>query len=149
MTEIINFIKGKGKLVSPAIPLPPSTHPSASELTTLDILQFVKLFNNDVVIIENGNFIIRQRNIIHNGSQKFYLYNSPNGVVEKWEPSTWQHSTDFTLLYCGILAIIRPITSFEKTKELLRIIIDTPNSDGYKILTQIVEHFFTRSQSEL
>lgn len=152
MTEIINFIKGKGKLVSlPILTEFKKTYANKNdEILPQHAIQFVKSFNTDAVLIDDKNYIIRQKSILINSSQDghmFYIYNNPNGMVEKWDSSTWQKTTNNTSLYAAFLAIIRPNCSFEQTKELIGKIIDKQNSEGARLLGEISLHFFARSQA--
>ena len=151
MSEIINFIKGKGKLVSPPILLTfKETYENRNgEILPEDIYRFVKTFTNDVALVDDKNYIIRERGILINShdGHMFYIYNNPGGAVEKWDSITWQRTTNNTSLYTGILAIIRPKCSFEQTKELIRKIIDKQNSEGARLMGEISLHFFARSQA--
>ena len=155
MSEIINFIKGNGKLVSPPILLEfkRTILNTNNEILPKDAYEFVKLFTHDVTLIEDDNFVIRQRNILHSTRDftgtitTFYLYNNPSGTIEKWSPPTWQKTTNNSTLYSAILAIIRPNCSFEQTKELIRKIIDKQDSEGARLLGEISLHFFARGQS--
>ena len=151
--EIINFIHGTGKLFTAPI-LTEFREVFASQnagILGTDAFQFAKLYNDDVTLIEDNNYIVRQHSIlvyIQNGSHMFYLYRNPSSdVLEKWDPSSWQHTSNNCTLYSALIAIIRPITSFEETKHLLHKIIDAQGSEGAKILSEISLHFFARGIS--
>lgn len=177
MTEIIDFIKGKGKLSSPPILFEfKETYGNRNgEILPQHVLQFTRLFNNDVVLLDDGNYSnIRQRSIMINlhsndeykllhgkandnsnnayllypiVSRMFYIYINSDGGIEKWDPITWQHTTNNTSLYTALVAIIRPKCSFEQTKELISKIIDSYDSEGARLLGEISLHFFARGRS--
>lgn len=156
--EIINFIKGKGKLVSePILYHFENSHPNQnSSILATDALQFVKLFNSDVALIDDNNYIIHEHNILvqqfnrslfnHGNFHMYYLYNN-NGTLEKWDPMTFQFTSNNSSLYSAILAIIRPHLTFEETKRLLREIIDEPNTHSLNLIAEISSHFFSRGLS--
>ena len=151
MVGIVNFIKGSGTLVSPPILTEfREIYPNQNGgILGPDALRFAQLFNNDVVMIEDNNYIVRQHSIliyIHNGAHMFYIYNN-GGMIEKWDPASWQHTSNNCTLYSALLAIIRPISSFEETKQLIKKIVDAQNSEGARLLGQISLHFFSRGQT--
>lgn len=148
--EIVNFINGNGSLTSKNILEKfEDKYPNQnSSILGEDIEKFVRMFNEDVSLIDDRNYTINNKNIlmyILNRQHMFYLYNNTEkGIIEKWDPSTWQKSKNNSTLYAGICAIVRPIVGFEKTKMLLRKIIDEQNSSGARMLSEISEHFFKR-----
>lgn len=104
--------------------------------------KIVGLFNEDVSLIDDKNYTINNKNILMhaaNGQHIFYLYNNTEkGIIEKWDPLTWQKSKNNCTLY-WLYAIIRPVVGFEKTKMLLRKIIDEQNSSGARLLAEITQ----------
>lgn len=148
--EIVNFINGKGVLTSKNILEKfEEKYPNQNgSILGEDIEKFVRLFNEDVSLIDDRNYTINNKNILMyvlNGQHMFYLYNNTEkGIIEKWDPLTWQKSKNNCTLYAGICAIVRPVVGFEKTKLLLRKIIDEQNSSGARVLAEISEHFFKR-----
>ena len=167
--EIVNFINGKGKLTSRSVyndDFNPDILDSNGMLLNTCILRFVKMFNDDVTLVDNSNYLIKSTSVLVDVQIKanvdinstststrhrhmFYLYhNKKKGIIEKWDPLTWQKSKNNCVIYAGLCAIIRPITSFEKTKDLLRKIIDARNSSGALKLSEITEHFFKYGQEK-
>lgn len=148
--EIINFIKGKGKLFSEPLMTEfvqkfPNQH---NGILGWDAAKFALMFNKDVDYVEDECHIIDAKNIlvyVCGGQHMFYLYNDhERGILEKWDPSEWQHTTNNCTLYSALLAIIRPLKSFKKTKKLIQMLIDAPNSEGAIRLAAISKHFFGR-----
>ena len=150
MVEIIDFINDKGKLTSPPI-LEEfiEKYPNQNKgLLGEDVLKWVRFYNDNCSLVEDKNVLIRTDGVlmyVMNGSHMFYLYkNDEEGYVEKWDPSTWQQTTNNCSLYAALVAIIRPITSFEKTKELIKKVLDSRGSSTCKKLAEISQHFFNR-----
>ena len=149
--EIINFINDKGKLVSePILDQFVEKYPNQNQgLLGTDVYEFAKRFNDDCTLIEDKNYLITAKSSLFYvlcGSHMFYVYNNGD-VIEKWDPMTWQHTTNNCTLYAALVAIIRPLTTFEKTKELLRKISDAEGSSTCKKLAEISQHFFNRGLS--
>lgn len=148
MSEIINFINDKGILASE--PITKVFQPDVDDSIRLnDILSFVRRYNTNCSLVEDTNVIIRTQSSIfniNNGNSIFYIYNN-NDVIEKWDPSSFSYSNNNNSLYCGLLAIIRPELSFDKTKKLISKIIDKPSTSACHKLSDISEHFFGRGFS--
>ena len=149
--EIINFINGKGKLASePILKEFVEKYPTQNKgILGSDAIAFVKRFNKDCALVEDNNYLIKTTGALFyviNGCHMFYIYRAGD-VIEKWDPSTWQHTINNCTLYAALVAIIRPLTSFEKTKELIRKISDKPNTESCNKLAEISQHFFNRGLS--
>lgn len=148
--EIINFIKGKGELFSePVMKEFVQKYPNQHNgILGWDAVKFVLKYHSDIDYAEDECRIISARGVlmyVYNGQHMFYLYNDhERGILEKWDPSEWQCTTNNCTLYAALVAIIRPLKSFNKTRKLIRMIIDTPNSEGAMRLAQISKHFFGR-----
>lgn len=68
-------------------------------------------------------------------------------IIEKWDPSTWQKTTNNCTLYAGLCAILRPLVTFDELKKLLLMLVDEKDSNGTKKLSEISKHFFNRDES--
>lgn len=149
--EIINFINDKGTLTSePVIESFVQKYPNQNNgILGEDALKFVKRFNSDCVLVEDNNYLIKTDSALFYviaGTHMFYIYRTAD-AIEKWDPITWQHTTNNCTLYAALVAIIRPLTTFEKTKELIRKISDKQDTESCKKLAEISQHFFNRGLS--
>lgn len=148
--EIINFINNNGKLKSkPILKKWKEIYPNQNNgILGEDILKFVQLFNDDVELIDDNNYKISSSNCLFyvlNGSHMFYLYNNfEEKIIEKWDPSTFQKTTNNCTLYCGILAIIRPFLTFQETRKLIKKLDDSKDSESCYKLAEISNYFFNR-----
>lgn len=148
--EIIRFIKGKGKLFSEPVMTEfvqkfPNQH---NGILGWDAAKFVHKFNSDTEYVDDKSYVINARGVlvyVMDGAHMFYLYNDhERGIIEKWDPSSWQHTTNNCTLYSALVAIIRPLKSFKKTKKLIQMLVDTPNTETAMRLAAISKHFFGR-----
>ena len=151
--EIINFINDNGVLASdPVLKEFVEKYPTQNKgILGEDAIRFVKMFNDSCTLVYDNNYIIKTEGVlvyVLNGQHMFYLYRDDEAnTIEKWDPSTWQQTTNNCTLYAALVAIIRPLTTFEKTKQLIYKILDTPGSKTALKLAEISEHFFARGLS--
>ena len=148
--EIIEFINNGKELTSePILTEFVNSYPMQNDgILGKDAIEFARLFNPDVSLVEDNNYRIRTQGVLMYvlcGSHMFYMYNNEDEhVIEKWDPATWQKSTNNCTLYAAILAAVRPLLSFEDTAKLIGRILDTPNTESAKRLAEISNHFFAR-----
>lgn len=151
--ELINFIMKGDKLTSsPVLTEFVEKYPLQNGgILGEDVLKFTQLFGTNVSLILDNNYRITTKGVLMyvvGGTHMFYLYNNDEEhVLEKWDPSTWQKTTNNCTLYTGIIAVVRPHLTFEQTAQLIGRIIDTKDSETAKRLATISKHFFARDIS--
>lgn len=150
--EIVKFINDGEPLTSPPILTEfVEKYPKQNAgLLGEDIFKFVQEFNKDVSLLYDDNYVCNTNGLLFyvmNGSHMFYVYrNVKDNTIEKWDPSTWQCTTNNCTLYAGLCAIIRPLVSFADMKAILLKITDKKDSDGARLLGIISKHFFNRGE---
>lgn len=143
--ELVDFIINNKKLTSK--PIPKSSLSDNKDISLQSISSFIKRYNKDCAIISDATGIVKHKTlIITNNNKSFVIYfDLEKQQFEKYDPSSFSKTDNNNNLYCAIIASVRPVLDFQKTKQLLKKISDEKDSISATKLSELSKHFFGKN----
>lgn len=151
--EILNFILHDTLLTSPPISTkfvvkwPGQNNGILHE----DAVKFAKMFNKDVVLVEQQSYLhINSKHILYDsGHHMIYIHINDRNEVEKHDSARWQGTSNNCTLYAPLCAILRPLMKTpEELYDVLKLVSDKRGTKSAIKLAKISEHFFARDISK-